>query len=127
MLGDFLPVQLIYTGKTKRCHPPFSFPKDWLISHTPNHWSNEESMIDYIIDGVRARLNVGDNQAALAIFDHFKGQMTTRIMDLLESNNIQCVMVPPGCTDRLQPLDVSVNTAAKAFLKAEFQKWYAVE
>ena len=84
-------------------------------------------MIDYIIDGVRARLNVGDNQAALAIFDHFKGQMTTRIMDLLESNNIQCVMVPPGCTDRLQPLDVSVNRAAKAFLKAEFQKWYTVE
>ena len=34
LMGDFLPVQIIYTRKTKRCHPPFSFPGDWLISHT---------------------------------------------------------------------------------------------
>ena len=28
MLGEFLPVQLIYQGKTDCCHPKFSFP--WI-------------------------------------------------------------------------------------------------
>ena len=28
-IGEFLPIQLIYAGKTKRCHPQFPFPSDW--------------------------------------------------------------------------------------------------
>ena len=35
------------------------------------------------------------------------------------------VIVPPNCTDRLQPLDISVNKAAKEFLRSCFQEWYA--
>ena len=34
-------------------------------------------------------------------------------------------MVPANCTDCLQPLDVSVNKAVKAFLRNQFQDWYA--
>ena len=57
--SDFLPFQLIYGGKTDRCHPSFSFPSDWVISHSSNHWSNESTMLEYIhgviilyVDGV---------------------------------------------------------------------------
>ena len=35
------------------------------------------------------------------------------------------VIVPPNCTDHLQPLDVSVNRAAKQFLRKKFENWYA--
>ena len=48
LVGEFLPMQLIYGGKTNQCHPPYSFPIDWHITHTPNHWSNEDTMLDYI-------------------------------------------------------------------------------
>ena len=34
-------------------------------------------------------------------------------------------IVPANCTDRLQPLDVSVNKAAKDFLCRQFQEWYS--
>ena len=34
-------------------------------------------------------------------------------------------MIPPNCRDCLEPLDVSVNKAAKEFLRNSFQKWYA--
>ena len=34
-------------------------------------------------------------------------------------------IVPANCTDRLQPLDVSVNKAAKEFLRRQFQEWYS--
>lgn len=130
--GDFLPFQLIYGGKTHRCHPSFSFPSDWVISHSSNHWSNESTMLEYIhgiiipyVDGVRERLGVGKEQAALAIYDHFKGQLTQAVTDVLEENNIQTVLVPATCTDRLQPMDLSVNKSAKNFLRSEFQNWYA--
>ena len=34
-------------------------------------------------------------------------------------------MIPPNCTDQLQPLDVSVNKPAKEFLRQKFHTWYA--
>ena len=35
------------------------------------------------------------------------------------------VLVPSNCTDKLQPLDVSVNKPTKDQLKQSFHKWYA--
>ena len=35
------------------------------------------------------------------------------------------MIVPANCTDRLQPLDISVNKAAKEFLRRQFQDWYS--
>jgi len=49
LTGEVLPIQLVYEGKTKRCHPPFDFPGDWSISHSPNHWSTEETMVEYTL------------------------------------------------------------------------------
>ena len=50
ILGDFLPLQLIYKGSTTRCHPSYEFPEDWSITHSPKHWSNENTMLQYIND-----------------------------------------------------------------------------
>ena len=59
------------------------------------------------------------------IFDVFKGQCTEEILKVLEDNHIEHVVVPANCTDRLQPLDLSVNKPAKEFLRRKFQEWFA--
>ena len=46
---------------------------------------------------------------------------------LLEENHINVVMVLANCTDRLQPMDISVNKPAKNFLCGQFQDWYATQ
>ena len=48
MAGDFLPVQLIYQGKTSKCLPPYVFPLDWHITYSANHWSNDTTMQGYV-------------------------------------------------------------------------------
>ena len=43
-----LSPQLIYAGKTSQCHPiGNSFPDDWNVTHTCNHWNNEETMLEF--------------------------------------------------------------------------------
>lgn len=46
--GEYLAPQLLYKGKTTKCHPQTSFPDGWDIWHSENHWSNEETMERYI-------------------------------------------------------------------------------
>ena len=59
------------------------------------------------------------------IYDKFKAQCTDAVIKVLRENNIHILMVPACCMDRLQPLDVSVNKAAKEFMRKKFQNWYA--
>ena len=131
ILGDFLPVQIIYKGKTTRCHPRFPFPTGWHITHSPNHWSTEETMLQYIDHIIvpyveKVREVVGDS-TALVIMDNFKGQVTNSVTNVLEVNNILVVLLPPNTTDLLQPMDISVNKPAKEYLRRQFQQWYSEE
>lgn len=59
--------------------------------------------------------------------DSFTGQKTQKVLETLEENNIMVVFVPGGTTDRLQPLDLSVNQTAKDFMREKFQQWHAKE
>ena len=130
--GNFLSVQLVYEGKTTKCHPAVEFPEGWHVTHTPNHWCNEETMVAYIESVIvpymaqkRRQLGLDLKHTGLVILDEFKGQTTSRVLNLLQSNDLMYVIVPPNCTDRLQLLDVSVNRSAKQFLRSKFENWYA--
>ena len=57
--------------------------------------------------------------------DNFRGQIVPSVTDLLEANNIHTCLLPPNTTDKLQPMDLSVNKPAKDFLKRKFEDWYA--
>lgn len=91
-------------------------------------------MIEYIkliiipyVEQKRKELKLSKNQAALALFDVFKGQQTEPVTSLLEEHNILVVPIPANCTDRLQPMDLSINKAAKDFMRSKFREWYATQ
>ena len=73
----------------------------------------------------RHTLKLPQSQSALALFDHFEGQLTPRVQDVLDTNNILVVGIPANCTDRLQPMDLSINKPFKDHMKTSFQMWYA--
>ena len=130
LLEAFLPIQLIYKGKTNRCHPSFNFPPGWDITHVPKHWSNEETMIQYVnnifvpyVEQMRQLFN--EDKPAVVIMDNFKGQITEAMTELLERHRIHTCLSPANATDRLQPMDISVNKPAKSFLKKKFEMWYS--
>ena len=46
--GDFLPMQLIYGGNTRKCLPRFKFPEKFSLSYNETHYSNEKEACKYI-------------------------------------------------------------------------------
>ena len=63
------------------------------------------------------------NLKSVLIMDCLRGQCQDLIMTTQEENDIFVVFVPASTTDRLQPLDLSVNKSAKEFLRENFRQW----
>ena len=128
--GSLVGVFYQFNSSTRRKHPHYQFPFDWDITHSPKHWSNERTMLQYVtkviipyVEGIRGSFD--PDTPALVIMDNFKGQVVGMVTDLLELNNIHVCLLPPNTTDKLQPRDISVNKPAKDFLKRSFEDWYS--
>ena len=127
----FLPIQLIYGGKTKQSLPRYKFPESFSFSVNPKHFSNTEESIKIINEIVVPyveieREKLGDkSQPALLILDVFRGQMTSEVITLLQENNIFFVTGPNNMTHLFQPLDLTVNGFCKSYLKRKFAQWFA--
>ena len=131
--GQFLPMQVISSGKTKasqsRC---FSFPKGFCINQNPSHWSNEEETLrlirevnPYVISTKEEKLKLPESQKALLVWDAFKGQMTDVVKQKLDSLSIEMVQVQANMTHFFRPLDLTVNGAAKQLTKKAFVTYYS--
>ena len=133
--GDFLPMQIIYQGKTKASQPRgFDFPCGFVVTQNPKHYSNELetlNLLDNIIQPYvvlkRKELNLPATQKALLIWDVFKGQKTGKVLSKLAAMNIEVVSVPANMTHFFQPLDLTVNREAKKFMKDQFTAWYSAQ
>ena len=53
--------------------------------------------------------------------------MTDPVLLKLQQNSIFLVRVPPNMTNLFQPLDLTVNGAAKSFLKRKYTQGYSGE
>ena len=83
-----------------------------------------QKIILLYLDRKCKELKLSAEQPAALIFDNFKGQYTTELLKLLNSN---VILIPANCTDRLQPLGISVNKAAKELLRKKVHQWYAMQ
>lgn len=57
LTGEMLPMQLVFTGKTNKCHPTRAalaevkadaFLHKFKFAHSENHWSSQETMVQLI-------------------------------------------------------------------------------
>jgi len=81
----------VYEGKTTKCHLSIELPKEWHVTHTPNHWCNEETMTEYIksvivpyMDDARMRLGLSPTHTAWAsYFRPFQGPDNSEDLKLI--------------------------------------------
>ena len=48
MSGEFLPIQVIYEGKSKRCLPKYTFPASLDATFSENHLPNTEKSLSFL-------------------------------------------------------------------------------
>ena len=90
LVREFLPVQLIYGGKTEQSLPRYKFPNSFCPSVNEKHYSKKKESIKFFneviipyIKEVHLSENLTSDQYALVIMDVFTGQMTSDVLNLL--------------------------------------------
>ena len=68
-----------------------------------------------------------EEQYALIIMDTFKGQDNDRLRELCSENYCEVVIVFHNLTSKFQPIDISINKAAKAFIQNMYNEWFSNE
>lgn len=105
-VGNVLPYQMIFEGKTKKVHPTHSMPDGCFWDHTTSHWESVESyseVIQIIIIPYKYRkileLNLPESQVTILKHDlHFphKNEATAKFSKLMVWWNTP----PPHCSAR---------------------------
>lgn len=99
-----LPIQLIYEGKTDRCHPNFKFPKGWILSHSESHWANTQTFNDFLVKILLPEVSIiregngKSDQKALLLIDVFRAHQDSESLQMLKDNQILVLFVPPNLT-----------------------------
>lgn len=104
-VGEFLPEQLIFQGETDRCLPKaHGMPPGWLLSHSTNHWSSDETMKEWLqrvavpwCKRVIKAQQLPKDQRALLIFDCWAKHKTQWWIDFCMDNGFEVVFVPGLC------------------------------
>lgn len=114
--GTKLPMMMIAKGTTHRCeetqlgdiYPHFAY-------HTESGWMNADAFLTYL---KFLRQQFIDDQKVYLVLDTYGSHRTQSAREMAEALNISLIFVPPGMTDRCQPLDLRVFGALKSIAKA---------
>jgi hypothetical protein len=135
--GDLLPLQLIFQGKTDACHPAGTDSSQAAhvhITHSQNHWSNQETMREYITDVIvpyvlrrQQEHSLPADPHVVLVLDVWAVHKSEEFRRFIRTHHprIHLVYVPANCTSQLQVADVMLQRPFKHGIRQRFNAWAA--
>ena len=112
--GAKLPLFVIMKGKTLRCERGLDILAGHKTDHSPSGWQTVETMTSYLA-WLRGLPQFCPATGELhLIIDCYSVHRSAAIRDLAEKLRITLHFIPPGLTDKWQPLDRQVFGALKS-------------
>jgi hypothetical protein len=97
-------------------------PKGSLGLANPSGWINEDLFIETFKHFLKF-VKPADDAPCLLLMDNHSSHLTLEVVILARQNNVTILTLPPHCSHRLQPLDVSVYGPFKARYKSAMNNW----
>jgi hypothetical protein len=119
--GKKLPLTVVGKGKTLRCLAGYELGADVWKAYSESGWTTSDVMCGYFHELRRKLFPTGD---VLLILDTYAAHRSADVRAVATLYEIELVFIPPGCTDRLQPLDRKVFGALKSFARQQWRRHY---
>lgn len=114
--GVFVPPMIIFPRKRLKEELTYGAPPNTLFECHPSGWIQTELFTKWFLHFVKFVNPTSDNPALLILDGHTSHTKNINFIDLARKHFVQVICLPPHCTHRLQPLDVSFMGPLNTFL-----------
>jgi hypothetical protein len=113
--GEMLKPMVIFKGKTKQTlKNTKQRERDVLVTFQAKGWMDQGIMRKWIKSILTPHTKV---RHCLLVFDSFRAHLTDEVLQSLAKVNTTVVVIPGGCTSKVQPVDVSLNKPIKDIVR----------
>ena len=119
--GKFLSPCLIFKGKQRRGDGN-NVPDDWNIYYSKSGYTNSDLFLKFLEGFHNSRKS--DDLDELLILDGHVSHFSVSALSYCREKRIHMLVLPPHCSHRLQPLDISVFKALKSYFNTEANSWH---
>ncbi|XP_072392183.1 uncharacterized protein [Diabrotica undecimpunctata] len=88
----------------------------------PSGWMNSKLFVDVMKHFIKFSNSSIENLSIL-IYDNHESHVTYQVVQLAKDNGVIILTLPPHCSNKLQPLDVSIFSPFKAYYNAGIDSW----
>lgn len=121
-LGKTVPPVMVFPRTHFKTHMIQGAPAGTLGLANPSGWMTSELFVDVIQHFIK-RTSSSVDRPTLLIMDNHETHLSIDCINLAKEHGITLLTLPPHCSNRLQPLDVSVYASFKAFYNAAIDSW----
>ena len=122
--GTKLPAQVIFKTAAKGGQLSDDFlqklnaPPNIEVMSAPKAWWSRK-FDDLYVSNLFPKVQ----EETVLLRDCFAVHLMEEIVNRLEALNVHQIVIPPGMTGELQPLDVGINKPFKDYVREEYRKW----
>ncbi|XP_056154026.1 pogo transposable element with ZNF domain [Lampris incognitus] len=116
--GTFLRPVVFFRGQPPDIPP--DFPDNVQLEGRPEGFTDQQRLDLWLNKVWRPRLDT--QRGAQLIIDTHRGHLNTDFLSALNTAHTRPVVIPIGCSCRLQPLDVCITPVIRAFLQVSWNQ-----
>ena len=118
--GSILPPMIIFNGKTDWTIRNLVVPTGFVVTTQEKAWMEEEKMLMWLqeiwIKYTEQKQEELEFPRSFLTLDSFSAHKVDSVLESMSANDVGSLVVPAGCTSKVQVLDVSVNRPFKVIL-----------
>lgn len=120
--GNSLPPAMVFPRKHFKIHMITGAPPGTLGLASTSGWMTSELFPSVMKHFISHSSSSKDNPSVL-IYDNHESHLTIETLNLAKENGVTIITLPPHCSNKLQPLDVSVFYSFKSHYNAAIDSW----
>lgn len=124
--GNFVPPMLIYPRVRMKEELECGAPNGTLFRAHPSGWMQSDLFVDWFKHFIQYTKPMASDPVLLILDGHASHTKNLEFLELARDNCVTVISLPPHCTHRLQPLDVSLMGPLKTYYNKAIEKFHRI-
>ena len=122
-IGNYIPPMIIFPRVRMKDELLYGAPPETLPVCHKSGWMQSDLFVTWFEHFITYAHPSEEHPVLLILDGHASHTKNIALIDMARENNVSILCLPPHCTHRLQPLDVSVMGPLSSYYGDEAKKW----